>query len=144
MNAPPIIAAKSSRFPWGLLGGLAVVLAIGFTLFRFDPTQYHYYPRCLLYTTTGIYCPGCGCLRAVHQLSHGHVLVALHYNPLFILSLPIIAWLATHYVPRCITGEPVPPLGISPIWGKVAIAFVILFSILRNIPVAPFNWLAPP
>ena len=34
---------------------------------------------------TGLWCPGCGGLRAVHDLTHGHLVTALHENALVVL-----------------------------------------------------------
>ena len=50
------------------LGGVAVALA---TLATVDPNQPGHYPTCPFLATTGFYCPGCGALRAVHDLLHG-------------------------------------------------------------------------
>lgn len=40
------------------------------------------FPRCTFHLATGYPCPGCGSTRAMLQLSHGHVLDALTFNPL--------------------------------------------------------------
>lgn len=119
------------------LAGVAVVL------FLFNPTQHNFYPRCMLYVTTGIYCPGCGSQRALYQLMHGHLLAALRDNLLLVLALPIAAFYAWPFATRWLAGKPLPQFYIKPIWIKAALAVTIVFTILRNIPGAPFNWLAP-
>jgi hypothetical protein len=40
---------------------------------------------------TGTYCPGCGGLRAVNDLTHGDVAAAASSNLLFVASLPVLA-----------------------------------------------------
>jgi len=73
VETPPIIAPARMRFPWLFASGLMLAaLAGGLVLFLFDPSQYHFYPRCVMYTTTGLLCPGCGSQRALHHLFHGH------------------------------------------------------------------------
>jgi hypothetical protein len=88
---------------WWWLGALPLA-ACGIVLFLFNPSQYSFYPRCALYTMTGIYCPGCGSTRALYQLAHGHLLTALHYNLLLILSLPFVgyySWPSSLFSPSC-------------------------------------------
>lgn len=60
-------------------------------LFLFDPGHWAFYPGCVFYRTTGLLCPGCGSLRACHQLLHGHFAAALHCNPLLIVSFVVAA-----------------------------------------------------
>lgn len=62
------------RLGWMLLAFASVCLIIvHFTGFLSLP--------CLLYSTTGIYCPGCGGTRAVWNFLHGHWLRAFYYHP---------------------------------------------------------------
>jgi len=58
--------------------GLVAALVI---LFVFDPADGLFYPPCLFRTFLGFTCPGCGTLRAMHQLLHGHVGAAWRLNP---------------------------------------------------------------
>lgn len=112
-------------------------------LFRYDPAKFGFYPRCLLFVYTGIYCPGCGALRAMHQLVHGNLLGALDYNPLLVLASPfLVYWVLAHAL-RLTTGRGLP---IPYVPGRVGWAIagtVISFMVLRNLPFAPFTVLAP-
>jgi len=67
-------------------------------LFCFDPSGYSFFPICVFHQTTGLLCPGCGSLRALHQLLHGHLLIAFRFNPLLLLSLPVAGWYAARYL----------------------------------------------
>jgi hypothetical protein len=108
----------------------AVLLAV---LFFFPPGQYGFYPRCLLHTLTGLQCPGCGGLRAVHQLLHGHVAAAFAYNPLFVLALPWLGGLAVWQSQRLLTGRPlVNPFRRPAIIWAVA-TLVVAFTVARNL-----------
>jgi len=143
MEAPPIIAPNRRNPAWWLAGACACA-AIGIVLFEFNPSYYGFYPRCWLYTSTGIYCPGCGSLRAMHQLAHGHLATALRCNLLLTLSVPFAVIFALRYAMRWSAGKPLPSLAIRPRWIKALAVVLVLFTILRNIPFAPFTYLAPP
>ena len=119
-----------------LAAALLVVCAAGAlaALFLFDPASSRFFPPCLFHSLTGLYCPGCGTLRAFHQLAHGHVWNAFRLNPLAMLVLPFAAFeLAFRKRLR-----PLPP---AVVWGLVAV--VIAFGVLRNLPFEPFRSLAP-
>jgi len=125
---------------WGLLALFAAVA--GLVLFCFDPRQYHFYPVCFFHKTTGLLCPGCGALRAMHQLLHGHVATAFRFNPVLIVSLPILGWLGARYVWRKARNQPAS-LGLRPLWLWLILAAVLVVSVLRNLPGAPFALLRP-
>ena len=70
----------------GIMGiaGIAV-------LFLFDPAVAGFYPPCLFRTVFGVQCPGCGSLRAAHQLLHGNVQQAWALNKPLLIALPLAA-----------------------------------------------------
>ncbi len=142
MEAPPVITPARQWSAWWLI---IVLLLLGATvvLYLFNPAQNSFYPRCTLYVTTGLYCPGCGSLRALHQLFHGHVLTALHDNLLLVLALPVVGICGWRFAFCWMMEQPLPRFIVRPFWIKILVAVVVLFTVLRNIPAAPFNWLAP-
>ena len=75
--------------------GLATIgAAIAGAIFVFDPTRVGIFPPCPLHEFTGLWCPGCGSTRALHQLLHGHLMTAFRLNPLAISLLPLVGYLA--------------------------------------------------
>jgi len=60
-------------------------------LFFFDPATSSFYPPCLFSTLLGMQCPGCGSLRAAHQLLHGNLREAWALNPALIIVGPLAA-----------------------------------------------------
>lgn len=123
----------------GLLAGLALAALY----FRLDPARYPF-PRCLVQWLTGLHCPGCGTQRALHALLHGHVAQAIGFNLLAALYAPVVVCglleEARHKLtaaPRRLTFLQHPWFG----WGTVAV--VVLFTVLRNLPVPLGVWLAP-
>src|SRR5699024_12379685 len=54
----------------------------------FDPFRPHV-PLCLFNHLTGLECPGCGAIRAVHALLAGDPLFALRNNALVTTAIPL-------------------------------------------------------
>ncbi len=129
--------ARSLR-PVGAGIGLALLLAglAAAILFRFDPQRFHFYPVCLFHRVTGLLCPGCGALRALHQLLHGHFLAALQCNALLVLSLPLLAFITGRSVLTKLQGRH-PAIAFRAAWLWSAVAVVVIFTVLRNLP---FGW----
>lgn len=120
-----------------LLAGAAALV-----LFFFDPREYQFYPFCFFYRTTGLLCPGCGALRASHQLLHGQWGAAFQFNPMLVLTLPIVGWATCHYLVQRLRNRP-PSLGVRPRWLWLALGVVLLVSVLRNLPGMPFSLPSP-
>jgi len=114
----------------------------GLILFCFDPRQYHFYPICLFHKTTGLLCPGCGALRGLHQLLHGHLAAAFRYNPMLVVSLPFLFWFGVVFV-RQKAGDRPLSLGLRPVWWWLTLSAVLVVSVLRNLPGTPFAMLRP-
>jgi len=97
-SAPPVQpltgAVARRRIPWWA-GVLAVAGLVGLVvLARVEPAGQGFFPRCWLFQTTGLRCPGCGATRALHALLHGNLTEAIRLNALLVLALPAGAWLA--------------------------------------------------
>lgn len=121
-------------------GGLALALATALILFFCDPVRVPIYPQCVFHQVTGLDCPGCGSLRAMHALLHGNVAAALRFNAFLVLSLPMFAWLGAIFLRRKNAGAGFP---IKPIWLWLYLAAFALFGILRDLPVPAFAFFAP-
>lgn len=114
--------------------------ALGVAIFFvFDPTRVTFFPPCMFHEITGLDCPGCGAQRALHQLLHGNLLAALHFNAMFVLSLPLAAWLAPRLLLRGLKGE---PINLNSRWLWFYVAAWIAFGVLRNVPLPVFAWFA--
>jgi len=114
--------------------GFAAALAGGAILFWVDPATNGFYPRCYFHMITGWDCPGCGGLRATHQLLHGHWREAFALNPLFIIALPVIGCFLARPLLARVTGRKIPPILNNTIWVWIAAVIVVGFGILRNLP----------
>lgn len=110
-----------------------IAAATGGALYLVDPARHEVYP-CLLHSTTGLLCPGCGGLRATHQLLHGHLAAAWTLNPLAVLLVPFYAVLACHVVLGLVRGRGLQCVAPRPVVIWSGFAGIILFGILRNLP----------
>lgn len=122
---------------------LGAILAVLTFLFIFDPAGTGLYPPCPFHLITGLHCPGCGSLRALHQLLHGNLVGALGLNPLAVIILPVLLYSLVSTAIRVLNNKPParPVVSATRIW--LLLAGIIAFWVLRNIPVYPLDLLAP-
>ena len=90
---------------------------------------------------TGLDCPGCGVTRAAHQLLNGHVLAAMDLNVVFVLAVPLLLWWFGTWLVDALGGPTLPRLRPSATVLRVAIVVLVVFGVVRNLPVEPFRWL---
>lgn len=126
--------AQRSWHGWAVAG----LAAGGLVLLRlFEKQLVPILPVCPLHALTGLHCPGCGATRATRALLHGDIVAALHWNPLFVIALPLIAGLLldARYSAR--------PLNREAWFTWLMFGVIVLYGITRNLPFAPFTLLAP-
>lgn len=100
---------------------------------------------CLFKLLTGLNCTGCGGQRAFHFLLHGEFLQASRYN-ILIYFLPFLLYVAFASIQMYILNSKkyVIKFIFSNEIGILILVFLIIFTVLRNIPYEPFIYLAPP
>ena len=141
----PLIFRNYIRWPLMIAMIMAVLLGLAY-IFLIDPDKSTGLTLpCYTYKTLGIYCPGCGDTRALHALTHGHILKALDYNALFPFFVLIGGWyylvgLTTLFFKKRVMWIPES----IPVPAAIGLGVVVvLFTVLRNLPVWPFSILAP-
>ena len=93
---------------------------------------------------TGLYCPGCGAGRACYSILHGQFADAFCYNPLMVILLPLIGlYIAARMVDWIVTGGNHIDQKINVKFLTWVLIVVVIYGVLRNIPVFPFTLLAP-
>jgi hypothetical protein len=127
-----------------LLAGICAATGVATLMLDFfDPATSGLFPPCPLRYLTGWYCPGCGSLRALHQLLHGNLGDAWALNPLTVILLPFLAYGIASYAVFEIRGRHLPRFFLPAVSIRALCAVIILFGIARNIPFHPFDLLAP-
>jgi hypothetical protein len=155
ISSPPATPTVSMRNPfrstgttsgpvarWVLAGGAFVgTVGIGAYMYLIDPNNpANAYPKCPLKLITGIDCPGCGGLRATHSLLHGDIMGALDHNVLALIIVPFMLY----GLLRLVLGQfdkQLPPIPTRRFMSWAVPVFVLVFTIVRNIPVGPFAYL---
>ena len=122
------------------LGGL--VLGASVVLHLRDPHDRGAYGFCPWLALTGTYCPGCGGLRAVNDLTDLRFSEAASSNLLFVATIPLFlaAWLRSLQQRWTGTVRPWPPSRVHAL-AVAAGVVLVAFWVLRNLPFA--GWLAP-
>ena len=89
----------------------------------------------------GFYCPGCGGLRAVNDLTHGDLIGAVSSNALLILAMPLAVFELARWTVDAWRGRQRGRTALSS-WPVLSagIAVTTVFTVVRNLP---GSWLAP-
>ena len=127
-----MVSFMARRWKRLLLAGCIAVMALAaFVLYRFNPERVPFYPVCVFHRVTGLNCPGCGGLRAMHQLLNGKLAAAWRLNALAVLLVPMLlagairaAWL----YPRGRIDE-----WLRPGWLWFFLAGAMIFGVARNL-----------
>lgn len=137
MGRPAGATAEGTRQAAGLRGarlplavGAVVLGATALLVVRtpYAPLSYGICPSVLF---LGVSCPGCGGLRATHDLAVGDIAGAWAANPLWTVTAPllVVGWLV--WLVRRLRGAPT----VLPVWvAWTLLAVVVAFGVLRNVP----------
>jgi hypothetical protein len=131
--------------PWAgpvAVGGLALTSCIYVGLVDPSTTPSVFYPQCAFKSLTGYDCPGCGLTRAMHALVTGHPGRAIDHNIFIVLIAPLALYTYFVWLSRSLFGWELPYVKF-PRWSAYALLpLVVVFWVVRNLPFAPFNYLA--
>lgn len=124
--------------PLATIGSLAAATA---ALHFRDPHAHGSWGLCPSLTIFGVYCPGCGGLRCVNDLTNLQIGDAISSNVLVVIGIPITIFFLARWALDAWRGVDRTPK--APSWPLIASLAVVVvsFTVLRNL--APFEWLAP-
>ena len=120
------------------------ILFIVWLYFSFNAANYSFFPSCLFYKYTHLYCPGCGSQRCLSALLHGQILKALSYNILLVISLPLVLYSAIVYTVNVFKQKQIQQkLVYSPFFIQTCLWTVVAFFVVRNLPFSFLSALRP-
>ncbi len=108
-----------------------------------EPGSTTWIPECPFHTLTGLFCPGCGTLRALHYLLTGDIGSAIRCNALLLPSLVLVFAGTAGDLASPGRGPFRTGSRSSMIIGVCFLVASILFAILRNLPFAIAGLLQP-
>ena len=129
---------RSVLAPLGVAAATGAVLAVVGTI---DPNQPGNYPTCPFLWATGLYCPGCGTLRALHALAHLDPMAAADLNPLVLAMAPFLLVWWGRWLARSWQGRPRRTTLAHPAYLWAFLGLVLVYWLVRNLPFGAF--LAP-
>jgi len=124
---------------------IIVIVGLGvLSLYFFiNPTSTALFPKCPFYVITGFLCPGCGSQRAIHHIMHGDIFLGLRQNYLFLILFFVLSYELFISLKTLLGQNTRNNLLHNKKITNTILVLVIVFWILRNIPVYPFILLAP-
>lgn len=124
-------------------GLLIVFSGLAILFFVLNPAEHQLFPRCVFNAVTGYYCPGCGSQRAIHSLLHLDFEGVVSYNFLFIPAFLMIFYHYSYRIFNKIFNIKLPNIFYFKSTPWIIFGVVVVFFILRNLPIYPFSVLAP-
>ena len=122
---------RTVRAPLAVLGLASAVAAYVGSV---NPHTPGHYPVCPFLALTGLHCPGCGSLRALHDLIHGDVTSALGLNLVAVAVLPLMAYWWLRWFGRSWRSA-ARTLPAHPLPGWLLLSAIVVFWIARNLPI---------
>jgi len=96
-----------------------------------DPHRPNFlFPVCPFHAATGLFCPGCGGLRMVHDVLNGDLAAAVVDNVVALIGLPLLlVWILL----RRRSERP----WLTPVSGTVIVVIAVTWTVVRNLPGFP-------
>jgi len=89
-----------------------------------NPAETPFVP-CYFHELTGLECPGCGITRAIYCLMHFDIVQALHYNVMFVLTIPLLMFCGLKKIQDSEFEIKLKPL-------LIYVAVLLIFAVARN------------
>ncbi|WP_243718545.1 DUF2752 domain-containing protein [Actinomadura sp. 7K534] len=119
-------------------GVLIITIAAVSYIAAVDPNEQGHYPTCPFLALTGFQCPGCGSMRTIHALAHGHVQDALALNVLTVAVIPALIFFWARWALARAKDRPTRTKVAHPAFIWAFFGVILLFWLVRNLPFGSF------
>lgn len=108
-----------------------------------DPTDTQRDPLgpCAFKLVTGLDCPGCGGTRMFYYLLHGNIPEAARHHFVAFIAVPFVVWGYIAWAAKRLFNVTLPTKRISMVVVGFYLVGWLAFSVIRNLPWAPFTYL---
>ncbi|MDE0775454.1 DUF2752 domain-containing protein [Nocardioides sp.] len=141
VEAPPQETARGRRMlaPLATIGGLGLATL---ALHLRDPHESGSWGLCPS-AALGFWCPGCGGLRGVNDLTDLRVVDAASSNLVLVLAMPVMIFLLGRWAFDSWSGRVRTPMDhrVNAVLLTLSLTALAAFTVLRNLPAG--SWLAP-
>lgn len=125
--------------------GIVTLTAVSiYYFYNYNPSnKENIYISCTFKTFTGYDCPGCGGQRSFHHLLNFELIEAFKLNAFFVIFSPYLALLVFYELRRYFFGISKPKnffTSNNMLW--IFLLALLIFGIVRNLPLRPFEWLS--
>lgn len=126
---------------------MIISVFIGFVFiyvyYQINPAGQDWMPKCPFHSITGLHCPGCGSQRAIHDFLHGNIIEGFQHNFLMGLGFLVLFYKLFLLFRAKFYPDKKTNLLYNPKTPWIILVLILSFWILRNLPFAPFTYLAP-
>jgi len=126
-----------------IMVGVLVGVLLLWLYYNVNPSGQSFIPKCPFHSITGYHCPGCGSQRALHDFLHGNFIAGFKHNVLIGIAVLVFLYKGFILIRSYFFPQKTKNLLYHPKTAWFILILVLSFWILRNIPVFPFNILAP-
>lgn len=89
---------------------------------------------CAIKELTGLYCPGCGGMRALKALLSGRIIKSIEYHPLVVYAVAFLGSFTLSNLLRYATHGRIKGIRYRDIYLYIALGLLALNFVLKNIP----------
>ncbi|MBT8224360.1 MAG: DUF2752 domain-containing protein [Dactylosporangium sp.] len=134
------IVERTPRWVAPLFGTGTIGAAASYTLLVQPTTLFaSTHSTCIMRILTGFDCPGCGGTRSAWYLLHGDIAEAARHHAPFVFIVPFLLYMYVVWALNTAFGLRLPQLQLSTKSIMIFMAVWGVFSVLRNLPWAPFT-----